>query len=118
MSVVFARIIKTGIDAWIEPGQTQHWTWNNADIRDGIWSAQAVPFGTGNSTKGFNEDVALEVTRVWRRLIVTEKKSFPPLPLTEGISEDEIHYEVKNVGNQRSRYTVYLSTIGEGLLNN
>ena len=112
MSVVFARIIKTDINAWIEPGQTQHWWWNNAAPREAVWSVQAVPFATGDLIQGFQEDVALEVTRVWRRLIVTEKKPF-------GVaSEDEIHYEVKNVGNQRSRYTVYLSTIGEGLLNN
>ena len=109
----FARIIKTGVDAWIDPGQTQHRTWNNADIREAIWSAQAIPFSTGNSTKGFNEDVALEVTRVWRRLIVTEIKPFPQNPqIPTGVaSEDEIHYEVKNVGTQRARYTVYLSSI-------
>jgi hypothetical protein len=28
--------------AWIEPGQTHQWKWNNAKPREAVWSAQAV----------------------------------------------------------------------------
>ncbi len=103
--------IKTKLDAWIEPGQTHRWWWNNAAPRDAVWSAQAVPFATGDTASGFAEDVSLEVTRVWRRLIVTEKKPFPQSQTVDVISEDEIHYEVKNIGNRKSRYAVFLSVI-------
>lgn len=108
MAVLF---IKTKIDAWIQPGETHHWWWNNAAPRDAVWSAQAVPFATGSSGDGFAEEVDLEVTRIWRKLIVKEKKPFPQSQTVDVVSEDEIHYEVKNVGKQKSRYTVYLSAV-------
>jgi hypothetical protein len=28
--------------AWIEPGQTHQWKWNNAKPREAVWSAQGV----------------------------------------------------------------------------
>lgn len=102
-------LIKTSVDAWIEPGQTHHRWWNNAAPRDAVWSAQAVPIATGDSVSGFAEDVSLEVTKVWRRLLVTEKKPFPQSQTVEVHAEDEIHYEVKNVGTRKCRYTVLLT---------
>ncbi len=105
------KFINTKIDAWIEPGQTHNWVYNNAAPREAVWSAQAVPFSTGDSTKGFAEVVELEVTRVWRKLIVTEKKPYPQSQTVDVTIEDEIHYHVKNIGTQKSRYTVYLSAI-------
>lgn len=106
-----AFVVNTKTVVELAPGQTTQRHWNNAAPHDAVWSANAVAVATGSTAEGFAEDVALEVTRLWRRLIVTEKKPFPQSQTVEVKIEHEIHYEIKNVGAQPAKFVVYLAAI-------
>jgi hypothetical protein len=93
------------------PGQTGHYWWNNAAPADAVWSANAVPVATGSTTAGFAQDTSLEVTRLWRRLIVTEKKPFPQSQTADVSAETEIHYEIKNLSSTKATFIVFLSAV-------
>lgn len=94
----------------LAPGQTLHWNWNNATPANAVWSANAVPQMTGSTTAGFAQDTALEVTRLWRRLIVIEKAP-PKSQISDTDVESEIHCEIKNVGTQKAKFVVFLSVV-------
>jgi len=94
----------------LNPGQTGHWWWNNANPGDAVWTANAVPVATGSTTAGFAQDTQLEVTRLWRRLIVTEKKPFPQSQTVDVTVEHEVHYEVKNLSSKKADFVVFLSS--------
>lgn len=93
------------------PGQTLHWHWNNATPTDGLWYANAVAIATGSTGAGFAQDTSLEVTRLWRRFIVTEKKPFPQSQTVETTVETEIHVDIKNIGNSPAKFIVFLSVV-------
>ena len=90
----------------LNPGQTGHWWWNNATPANAVWSANAVPVATGSTQTGFNQDTQLEVTRLWRRFKVIETSS---TQFSDVDIETEIHYEVKNIGNTKAKFIMYLS---------
>lgn len=106
-----AFLVNTHTEHTLAPGKTGHWWWNNAAPGQAVWSANAVPVPTGDTASGFAEDVSLEVTRLWRRLIVTEHKPFPQSQTVEVKIEHEIHYEIKNVGSSSARFVVFLAAI-------
>jgi hypothetical protein len=95
----------------LAPGQEGHWHWNHAAPANAVWSANAVPASTGSTAQGFNQDTAVEITRMWRRLIVTEKKPFPQSQTTDLEVEHEIHYVAKNIGTQKASFVVWLSAL-------
>jgi hypothetical protein len=106
-----AFVVNTKTEKVLAPGKTGHWKWNNAAPQNAVWSANVVPVMTGDTASGFDEDVSLEVTRVWRRLIVTEEKSSPQSQFANVNVEHEVHYEVKNVGSRSARFVVFLSAV-------
>lgn len=69
--------VDTKTELTLAPGATVHGWWNNASPFNAVWDAQAVPFATGSTATGFNQDTSLEVTRVWRHFTVTEIKPNP-----------------------------------------
>ena len=106
-----AFLVNTHTQHTLAPGKTVHSWWNNAAPSQAVWSANAVPTQTGDTKSGFAEDVSLEVTRLWRRMIVTEVKDSPQSQTTDVKLEHEIHFEVKNVGNSSAQFTVFLAAI-------
>jgi hypothetical protein len=106
-----ATLVDTKTEHSLAPGQTLHWHWNNATPADAVWYANAVPLATGSSTSGFTQDTQLEVTRLWRRLIVTEKKPFPQSQTVDVSVETEIHVDIKNIGTTSAKFVVFLSII-------
>jgi hypothetical protein len=106
-----ATLVDTKTQHDLAPGQTFHWHWNNAAPADAVWSANAVPVATGSTTGGFNQDTQLEVTRLWRRLIVTEKKPFPQSQTVDVVVETEIHCDIKNIGTTPAKFVVFLSIV-------
>jgi len=102
-------VVNTKAERELAPGKSGTWVWNNAAPHDAVWSANAVPVPSGDTQKGFNEVVSLEVTRLWRRLIVTELD--PHSQATQLKVEHEIHYEVENVGDAPARFVVFLSAV-------
>jgi hypothetical protein len=105
------EIIDTKLAIKLGPGKTHHLWWNKAAPANAVWLANAVPIITGDTATGFNQDSSVEITRLWRRLIVTEKKPFPQSQTTDVVVEHEIHYEVKNLGNTEVTFNVFLSAI-------
>ncbi len=98
-------VINTQKERELNPGETLHSWWNNASPANAVWSANAVPLTTGSTNTGFNQDTQLEVTRLWRRYKVVEKSTSQ---ISDVDIESEIHYEVKNIGNTKARFIVYL----------
>lgn len=98
------KIIETSTILELDPGKKTHRHWNNASPENAVWSVNAVPVGAS----GQPQDVSLEVTRLWRRLIVTVQTPGSP---GSTASESEIHYEIKNIGTQKARFKVYLAAI-------
>jgi len=82
----------------LEPGKTAHRWWNNADPTNAVWSANAVPLAEVSQ----DQDVALEITRLWRKQIVGNAGQAPGGTTVE----DEIHFEIKNVGTQSALHRV------------
>ncbi|WP_108918131.1 MULTISPECIES: hypothetical protein [Methylosinus] len=105
--------IDTKTELTLAPGATVHGWWNNASPFNAVWDAQAVPFATGSTATGFNQDTSLEVTRVWRHFTVTEIKPNPQSQTVDTKDETEIHYEIKNIGNSVAKFHVVLSAIYE-----
>jgi len=102
-----AFVVQAGGDKHLGPGQTGTWVWNNAAPANAVWSANAVPSLSGAET----QDSSLEVTRLWRRLLVTFKKDYPQAESGTEKVEHEIHYEVKNLTNEDVHFLVYLSVV-------
>jgi len=102
-----AFVVQAGGDKHLGPGQTGEWVWNNAAPANAVWFANAVPSQSGAET----QDSALEITRVWRRLLVTFHKDYPQAESGETKVEHEIHYVVKNLTNQNVHFLVYLSGV-------
>ena len=94
-------LVDTKTQLNIQPGATFHFVWNNASPSHAVWSANAVPVATGSTAGGFNQDSSVEVTRLWRRFISTEKKPFPQSQTADVVVEHEIHCELKNVGSSK-----------------
>ena len=90
----------------IAPGKTVTGHWNNATPRDAVWYVQAIP-KIPSFQKG-SYDLQVEVTRVWRRLTVW-CPNFPKH--TPSTTEDEIYYEIQNVGSEGVDVEVYVSVI-------
>ncbi|WP_407048592.1 hypothetical protein [Methyloraptor flagellatus] len=94
------------------PNETKTWHWNNAAPANAVWSAAAIPFATGDSTKGFTQDTRLEVTDVWHRLLVTEHKPFPQSQTVETKVETEIYYTIRNLSpSDHAKFKVVLSAV-------
>jgi hypothetical protein len=106
-----AFIVNTKTELQLAGSKTGHWWWNNAAPADAVWSANAIPVQTGDTASGFAQDTSVEVTRLWRRLIVTEHKDSPQAQTVDVKVEHEIHYEIKNLGNQTARFVVFLSAV-------
>ena len=104
-------LVNTKTEHELASGQEAHIWWNHAAPADAVWSANAVPHATGSTLTGFSQSTSLEVTRLWRKFIVTEKKDFPQSQTVETTVEHEIHYVVKNVGNDKARFVVFLSAV-------
>jgi hypothetical protein len=102
-----AFVVQAGGQKHLGPGQTGTWVWNNAAPANAVWSANAVPNLSGAET----QDSSLEVTRLWRRLLVTSHKDSPQSESATEKVEHEIHYEVKNLMNQGVDFLVYLSVV-------
>jgi hypothetical protein len=98
-------VINTQKERELNPGQSLHSWWNNASPANAVWTANAVPVLMGSTGTGFNQDTSVEVTRLWRRFKVVEKSTSQ---ISDTDIESEIHYEVKNVGNSKARFIVYL----------
>ena len=81
---------------------TNHW--NHANPSDAVWYVQAVPTfeGIPKEASGVWE---VEVTRVWRKKIRVHHHQAP------STIEDEIHYEITNVGAEDVNVHVYLGVI-------
>ena len=88
----------------LNPGETFRGHWNNAAPAKAVWSANAVPLTTGTTNTGFSQDTSLEVTRLWRRLVVIENSQSQ---FSDTDLEHEIHYEVKNVGPEKAKFRMY-----------
>jgi hypothetical protein len=99
------KVIKIPNALQLNGGQTGHWWWNNASPANAVWSANAVPIATGNTTDGFDQDTQLEVTRLWRRFKVVEKSTSQ---FSDTDIESEIHYEIKNLTGALAKFNVYL----------
>ncbi|SRR6266481_9694298 len=103
-------LVNTNTSIKLAPGQTEHVKWSNATPGfNSVWSANAVPHNTTSSASP-NQDSSGEITRLWRRLIVTDKSS-PGQQIADIHIEHEIHFEVKNVGNTEATFNVFLSAI-------
>lgn len=98
-------VINTKKELELNPGEEREYWWNHASPADGVWSANAVPLATGSTTAGFSQHTKLEVTRLWREFIVTEKSK---TQFSDVDIETEIHYKVKNIGTTKARFTVFL----------
>jgi hypothetical protein len=96
-----AKLIDTKQDLKLASGESLTRSWNRATGK-AVYSANAVPRSTGSTTEGFDQVTQLEVTRLWRKYIFTEKSND---------FEHEIWYTVKNVGNDTARFNVYLSEV-------
>ncbi|HTT48115.1 MAG TPA: hypothetical protein VMG39_08935 [Pseudolabrys sp.] len=103
-------LVNTNVNLELGPGKTGHWHWNNATPSDAVWYVNAVPFATGSTLTGFAQDTQLEVTRVWRRFIVTEHAP-PNSQISDTTTETEIHYEIKNLGGTTAKFNVFLSIV-------
>lgn len=93
----------------LAPGQTFHWKWNNAAPAQAVWFANAVPVSLSDVVKA--EDRRVEVTRLWRRVIVSVDKPFPQSQTADIDVEHEIHCEVRNLGTTKTGFVVYLGVI-------
>lgn len=102
------KMINCKLDIPLAPGHSKELWWNNANPRHAVYTVQAVPLPTGDSANGFDENVSVEVVRVWRKFIVNEKSNDR---FSDTDTEDEIHYVVKNVGTQPTRFNVYISVV-------
>ena len=102
------RVVDTKTVHKLEPGKTIHILWNNTAPANAVWSAHAVPRGTGRTAAGFAQDTSLEVTRLWQ---VVEKKPFPQSQTVDVEVEHEIHYKIKNVGKKKASFVVSLSAV-------
>jgi len=105
-----ATITDTKVDIELAAGQTTHRVWNNVS-GSAVYYVNAVPVNTGSTTGGFNVDASFEVTRVWRRLTVVEKKEFPQSQTATTESEFELHYEVKNVGTKKGKFRARIGKV-------
>ncbi|MBI4852340.1 MAG: hypothetical protein HY819_11135 [Acidobacteria bacterium] len=104
------KVINTNKEVELAPGKTYKGHWNNATPgANAVWGAQAIPLATGSTIEGFAQDTSVEVTRLWRRLIITEKKPFPQSQTVETEVEHEIHYEIKNVGTEKVKFIIFLT---------
>lgn len=101
------HVFKAG-ELKLNPNQSAHWHWNNASPSEAVWSANLIPFATGSTATGFAQDTSLEVTRTWRRLIVTESKPSPQSQTVETKVEHEIHFEFKNLTNTKVDFAIWL----------
>ena len=90
----------------LEPGKTTHRKLSNASPDEAVWSANARPIFDTLPPKGTQvlEEMELEITRLWRKLIVTGTGSNLK-------TETEIHFVIKNVGKTKARFTVLLSAV-------
>jgi hypothetical protein len=102
--------VDTQTEIELDPGKTVHRKWNNAAPVNAVWSANAVPSITGSTPTGWDQDTSLEITRLWRRLLVIEKAP-PGSQISDTTIEHEIHYEIKNVGNDKARFRIFLSAV-------
>ena len=102
------KFVNTGTVIELAPGKTVHRQWNNATPAQAVWSVNAFPQLSGGTE---NQDISLEVTRMWRRVTQTEKKDSPQSQTAEAVVEHEIHCEIKNVGTKTARFIVYWSVI-------
>jgi hypothetical protein len=101
---VTATKILAGKISGITPGQMVTKHWNNANPSDAVWYVQAIPTFDG-VPKELGGVWEVEVTRVWRRKIRVHHHQAP------SSVEDEIHYEIKNVGTETVTVNVYLGVI-------
>src|ERR1700750_1748819 len=78
-------------------GKSASWMFeiSNSDA-DSVWYVNAVPVPSGDTQSGFDEEVSLEVTKVWRKMTV---KQLPPHQQDAQIEvEHQLGYEIKNIG--------------------
>src|SRR3712207_1921615 len=98
------KVIDTKTVLELEPGKTTHRKLSNASPDKAVWSANAMPIFEPSSQLGQLEEIELEITRLWRKLIVTGSG-------TNVKGETEIHFVIKNVGKTKARFTVLLSAV-------
>ncbi len=94
------KIIKIDTVLSLDPGKSTHRKWNNASPEEAVWSANAMPIVKTLEA----QQMELEVTRLWRKLIVTGSGG-------SVTTESEIHYVVKNVGTTKAHFIVFLCVI-------
>ena len=97
------KVIETKTVLELEPGKTTHRKLSNASPDKAVWSANAIPIFVPSQTGNF-EEIELEITRLWRKFIVTGGG-------VDLKSETEIHFVIKNVGKTKASFTVLLSAV-------
>ena len=105
-----ASLVSLQTEHELAAGKSASWMFkiSNSDA-DSVWYVNAVPVASGDTQSGFNEEVSLEVTKVWRNMTV---KQVPPHQQDTQIEvEHHVGYEIKNIGASAAKFVVALDRV-------
>lgn len=92
------KLVDTGNVLTLAAGKSTTRKWNNAAPSKAVWSVNAVPLPQNAKS---SHSGAVEVTRMWRKMIVAVPATGQPEV------EHELYCTVKNVGTSTVKFTLY-----------